>query len=92
MTLEEIAARITPELLAEAIKIGTKGQLLEAVVAAGKQCPAFEKVMDACLAAGKIVPLGTSPSREHLSVRTAIIGGIQLGIVLGQLAEKRGIN
>jgi len=81
----EFSERISPELLAEAIKIGTRGSLILAVAQASALSPAFHQTVKACLEGAKQVPLGVSPTREHAITKTALIGGIQLGLVLGLL-------
>lgn len=92
MDLRELVLRITPEMLDEAIAAGTGAAVMLRTVAAAAASKRFAAVVQAALDGANQTPMGSSPTHEHKLARTAILGGIQLGLVLAVEAQKRRTN
>lgn len=71
---------VTAELLEEVCGVDVDPELTLRTIFAATGSPAFIRTIDSCLHGVKNVPLGNSPTVEHKLARTALLGGIQMGI------------
>lgn len=80
---------ITTELLDELVETGgVKPDLALRITYAALSSPSFTQAVDSCVKAVKGLPLGNSRTLEHKLVRTAMLGGIEIGIELALRRER----
>jgi hypothetical protein len=87
-TLREVTDNITPDMLDRAIGAGTRGSLMTRVAFACSQAPHFSEQVHNAVVGSQMAPLGSAPDREHHIARTALLGGIQIGVMLALMAQE----
>jgi hypothetical protein len=83
-----LSTKVTRELLEQAIEHGTQASLLVRVAGVAATSPKFAETINACVEGAKMSRYTMSPTEAHHLAKTALIGGIQLGIVMALLAEE----